>query len=67
MIYFDNAATTLKKPQSVIDAVTFALTSYGNSGRGAYKSALDSEINTNYLITCVIPTAAWDPFLHENL
>lgn len=42
MIYFDNAATTLKKPQSVIDAVTFALTSYGNSGRGAYKSALDS-------------------------
>ena len=43
MIYLDNAATTFKKPTKVIDAVTYALTSYGNSGRGAYKSAIDSS------------------------
>lgn len=42
MIYLDNAATTLKKPANVIEAVNFALTSFANSGRGAYKAALDS-------------------------
>lgn len=40
MIYFDNAATTLKKPQCVKDAVMNALDSMGNSGRGAYESSL---------------------------
>lgn len=42
MIYLDNAATTLKKPQAVVDAVTAALCSLGNSSRGAYPSALSA-------------------------
>lgn len=40
MIYMDNAATTLKKPQEVIDAVVQAMTSMGNAGRGANEAAL---------------------------
>lgn len=40
MIYLDNAATTLQKPQEVIDAVTAAMTSMGNSARGLYPGAL---------------------------
>lgn len=39
MIYLDNAATTLKKPQQVIDAVVTAMTSMGNASR-AHDSAL---------------------------
>ena len=42
MIYFDNAATTFKKPKEVTDAINYALVFYTNSGRGAYKAALDS-------------------------
>ena len=34
MIYLDNAATTMHKPQAVIDAVTQAMCSLGNAGRG---------------------------------
>ena len=36
MIYFDNAATTLLKPPQVIQAVTNAMTSVGNCGRGIH-------------------------------
>lgn len=43
MIYLDNAATTLQKPQQVIDAVVRAMSCMGNSGRGAYDSALDAS------------------------
>lgn len=43
MIYLDNAATTLKKPQAVIDAVITAMTSLGNSGRGASDASLDAS------------------------
>lgn len=42
MIYLDNAATTMHKPQAVIDAVTQAMCSLGNAGRGATSSALDA-------------------------
>ena len=35
MIYMDNAATTMHKPQEVIDAVVNAMNSMGNAGRGA--------------------------------
>ena len=42
MIYLDNAATTLRKPQCVIDAVVAAMTSMGNAGRGAHGSSLSS-------------------------
>ena len=43
MIYFDNAATTLRKPDCVIEAVTQALCSLGNSGRGIHDGALSAS------------------------
>ena len=43
MIYLDNAATTMKKPQCVIDAVVSAMTHMGNAGRGASEAALDAS------------------------
>lgn len=42
MIYLDNAATTMHKPQAVIDAVVQAMCSLGNAGRGATSGALDA-------------------------
>lgn len=42
MIYLDNAATSLKKPQQVIDAVVEAMQSMGNGGRGAHGTALEA-------------------------
>lgn len=42
-IYLDNAATTMQKPDCVVDAVTFAMHNMGNSGRGAYEIALDTS------------------------
>ena len=42
MIYLDNAATTMRKPQTVIDAVAQAMCSLGNAGRGATSGALDA-------------------------
>ena len=43
MIYFDNAATTMRKPDCVIDAVTRAMCSLGNSGRGVHSGALSAS------------------------
>ncbi len=40
MIYLDNAATTIQKPQAVIDAVTSAMCSMGNAGRGFNDASL---------------------------
>lgn len=40
MIYLDNAATTMRKPQEVIDAVATAMSTLGNAGRGASSSAM---------------------------
>lgn len=40
MIYLDNAATTLRKPPQVIDAVASAMGSFGNSARGTHEEAL---------------------------
>ena len=42
MIYLDNAATTLHKPQQVIDAVVHAMQSMGNCSRGTHEGALDA-------------------------
>lgn len=42
MIYLDNAATTRPKPPGVAEAVTEAMRSYGNSGRGAHEDALSA-------------------------
>ena len=42
MIYLDNAATTMRKPQQVIDAVVAAMGSLGNAGRGAGAGAMDA-------------------------
>jgi len=43
MIYLDNAATTLQKPQCVIDAVVTAMNTMGNPGRGAHGGALSAS------------------------
>lgn len=42
MIYLDNAATTLRKPDGVIAAVVKAMESMGNSSRGTHEGALDA-------------------------
>lgn len=42
MIYLDNAATTMHKPQEVIDAVVQAMSSMGNAGRGANEASLSA-------------------------
>ena len=43
MIYLDNAATTMYKPQVVVDAVVNAMTSMGNAGRGANEASLSAS------------------------
>ena len=43
MIYFDNAATTLKKPKEVAEAVYNAINNFANASRGSYELSLNSE------------------------
>lgn len=43
MIYLDNAATTLKKPEQVIDAVVNAMRTQGNASRGAHGATLSAS------------------------
>lgn len=43
MIYMDNAATTMQKPEEVVQAVTQALTSMGNPGRGVHDASLSAS------------------------
>lgn len=42
MIYLDNAATTIQKPQQVMNAVVQAMTTMGNAARGAHHDALQA-------------------------
>jgi len=42
-IYMDNAATTMQKPDCVIEAVVNAMRHMGNSGRGAHEASLDAS------------------------
>jgi len=42
VIYLDNAATTMRKPDGVITAVVKAMESMGNSSRGTHEGALDA-------------------------
>ena len=62
MIYLDNAATTLQKPQCVIDAVVQAMTTMGNAARGAHSSSLtasrmvyDTRCKIAKLFGCKLP------------
>ena len=43
MIYFDNAATTMRKPECVIEAVAAAMRSLGNAGRGVHEASLEAS------------------------
>ena len=43
MIYLDNAATTMKKPKEVVQAVVDAMQSMGNAGRGAHDATLNAS------------------------
>ena len=40
MLYFDNAATTLQKPEEVAQAVKESFSYIGNAGRGANEASL---------------------------
>ncbi len=42
MIYFDNAATSLYKPDSVADAVYAAVKNMGSYGRGSHQASLEA-------------------------
>ena len=42
MIYLNCAATSYKRPQCVVDAVSRALCSFGSTGRGAASAELDA-------------------------
>lgn len=42
MIYMDNAATTMRKPEEVVEAVAEAMHSMGNAGRGANEASLSA-------------------------
>lgn len=42
MIYMDNAATTMRKPKEVAEAVVNAMNSMGNAGRGANEASLSA-------------------------
>lgn len=42
MIYLDNAATTIKKPEIVIEAVSNAMRTQGNASRGAHTATLSA-------------------------
>lgn len=53
MIYFDNAATTIHKPDSVVQAVTRAMCSLGNPGRGGHALALEAS-RTVYSARCAM-------------
>jgi cysteine desulfurase family protein len=43
MIYLDNAATTLRKPPQVMEAVVAAMTGMGNAARGAHPESLEAS------------------------
>ena len=43
LIYLDNAATTMQKPEEVIEAVVQAMHSMGNAGRGAHSASLEAS------------------------
>lgn len=43
MIYLDNAATTMKKPDKVVQAVVQAMVSSGNAGRSGHSASLDAS------------------------
>lgn len=42
MIYFDNAATTARKPPEVAEAVAHAINEFGGAGRGVHAASLDA-------------------------
>lgn len=43
MIYMDNAATTLQKPECVVKAVVNAMNSFGNAGRGLNDASMGAS------------------------
>ena len=62
MIYLDNAATTLRKPPQVGEAIVNALNSLGNSARGVHEGSLgaartvyDTRVKLAALFNCPRP------------
>lgn len=74
IIYFDNAATSLPKPKSVIKAVTDAMTEFGSAKRGAYLPAMkasravyDTRIKVGELFNCCTDNVAFTCNATESL
>lgn len=44
MIYLDNAATTIRKPDGVAEAVSMAVSSFGNASRGTHEGAFSAGL-----------------------
>lgn len=44
MIYLDNAATTMMKPECVVRAVADAMTSFGGVGRGVHPASIAADM-----------------------
>ena len=62
MIYLDNAATTLRKPPQVVDAVCAAMRDLGSAGRGSHEKTLaasrmvyETRCKTASLFGCARP------------
>ena len=62
LIYLDNAATTMKKPPQVAEAVARAINTMGNASRGAHQEALtasrivyDTRVKLAELFHCARP------------
>ncbi|MBQ3405119.1 MAG: aminotransferase class V-fold PLP-dependent enzyme, partial [Oscillospiraceae bacterium] len=53
MIYLDNAATTMRKPPQVIDAVVQAMQSMGNASRGTHEQSIAAAMSV-YSARCKV-------------
>ena len=72
MIYLDNAATTLHKPQQVIDAVVAAMTSMGNSSRGTHEQSIQASMTEeesfiDYVLPFLRYHSRWSELTAEDL
>lgn len=43
MIYFDSAATAMRRPEAVVRAVAEAMTTFGNAGRGGHEASMEAS------------------------
>ena len=70
LIYLDNAATTLRKPPQVAEAVAQAIQTAGNAARGAHGASMQAYTRRGKswrgcwaararIMWCLLPTPPW--------